>query len=82
MVSYPPFPRKQVTARISPPSYLASKLTGSRVSMQVFPGCEVTLIFPRCLYTTMLWLMSSPSPVPCPVGLVVKNGSNILDWIS
>src|SRR5207237_68572 len=39
------------------------------------PSCESTLISPRCSPTTISWLSESPSPVPSPAALVVKNGS-------
>src|SRR6516165_3943221 len=42
----------------------------------VRPGWEPTSMRPLCSWTTMLWLMLRPSPVPLPGGLVVKNGSN------
>ena len=35
---------------------------------------------PLCL--TMPWQVASPSPVPLPCGLVVKNGSNRCDSTS
>jgi hypothetical protein len=41
------------------------------------PGGVSTSIDPPCCLTMMSWLMESPSPVPSPVGLVVKNGLNI-----
>ena len=41
------------------------------------PGTEVTVRSPWCLPTTIRHEMSSPSPVPEPTGLVVKNGSKI-----
>jgi hypothetical protein len=44
------------------------------------PGCVATSIEPACCLTIMSWLMESPRPVPSPVGLVVKNGSNILSF--
>src|SRR3954447_18701667 len=34
---------------------------------------------PPCCFTTISWLIESPSPVPSPGGFVVKKGSNILD---
>src|SRR4029077_13211892 len=38
------------------------------------PGSVTTSIVPPCCFTTMSWLMDSPSPVPSPAGFVVKNG--------
>src|SRR3989454_7546109 len=40
------------------------------------PGREVTSIRPPWS-VTIPWAMASPRPVPCPGGLVVKNGSKI-----
>jgi hypothetical protein len=45
------------------------------------PGSLLTLIVPPCA-STIPWQRESPSPVPWPRGLVVKNGSKIRDWIS
>ena len=45
-------------------------------------GREVKSMRPRWRLTMMLWAMCSPSPVPTPCGLVVKNGSKILAAIS
>jgi hypothetical protein len=45
------------------------------------PGLETTLIQPSdCL--TMPKTVASPSPVPSPTALVVKNGSKILPMTS
>jgi hypothetical protein len=41
------------------------------------PSRVSTLIVPPCCFTMMSWLIESPSPVPSPAGLVVKNGLNI-----
>src|ERR1700722_280470 len=38
------------------------------------PGSVSTSILPPCCFTIMSWLIDRPSPVPSPVGLVVKNG--------
>src|SRR5262245_44911171 len=46
------------------------------------PGCVSTSIAPACCLTMMSWLMERPRPVPSPVGLVVKNGSNIFSFTS
>src|SRR6516165_32946 len=37
-----------------------------------------TTIVPPCCWVTMSQLIDRPSPVPSPVGLVVKNGWNSL----
>src|SRR3569623_1574005 len=50
------------------------KQTRNRVPL---PTALLTLIWPPCL-ATMLYEIERPSPVPCPTGLVVKKGSNIL----
>src|SRR5712691_2540739 len=55
---------------------------GSRTKKRVLPGSEVTRRSPWCRFTTMRHEISSPSPVPWPTGLVVKNGSKIRSWIS
>ena len=44
------------------------------------PGAVSTAMLPPCCLTTMSWLMDSPSPVPSPAGLVVKNGLNIFSF--
>ena len=59
----------------------------SGVSVDPFPGQQdlepgvarpdSTRMSPWCLLTTIRYEMSSPSPVPSPTGLVVKNGSKI-----
>jgi len=46
------------------------------------PGRVSTSIEPACCLTMMSWLMESPSPVPSPVGLVVKKGLNIFSFTS
>ena len=46
------------------------------------PGTDSTVRSPWCFFTTMRQDMSSPSPVPSPTGLVVKNGSKIRSRIS
>src|SRR5262249_55293109 len=46
------------------------------------PGLVSTAIEPPCCLTMMSWLMESPSPVPSPAGLVVKNGLNIFSFTS
>src|SRR5919197_3847847 len=51
--------------------------SGSRTRNRVSPGADSTDRSPWCLLTTMRHEMSRPSPVPCPAGLVVKNGSKI-----
>ena len=47
----------------------------------VRPGCDSTSISPS-LWRTSRRTMSRPSPVPCPTGLVVKNGSKMRSRIS
>src|SRR5437868_12408368 len=42
------------------------------------PDSVSTSMLPPCCFTMMSWLIDRPSPVPSPVGLVVKNGLNIL----
>src|SRR4029079_17969445 len=41
------------------------------------PGTESNVSVPACFSTTMLRAMARPCPVPCPKGLVVKNGSKM-----
>ena len=52
-------------------------MNGSRIWNRVSPGTDSTLRSPWCLLTMIRQEMSSPSPVPSPIGLVVKNGSKI-----
>src|SRR4030095_4566454 len=40
------------------------------------PGALSTTMVPPCCWVTMSWLIDRPSPVPSPVGLVVKKGWN------
>ncbi len=61
----------------SGPAYILVFLIGSLTRKQVYPGRDTTLTFPRCL-RTMRYTVSRPSPVPSPMGLVVKKGSKIL----
>src|SRR6266851_1003432 len=58
------------------------QVSGSRTRNRVSPGDDSSVRSPWCLFTTMRHEMSSPSPVPSPTGLVVKNGSNIRFLIS
>ena len=51
--------------------------SGSRTMNRVSPGTDSTRKSPWCLLMTMRQEMSSPSPVPSPTGLVVKNGSKM-----
>ena len=51
--------------------------SGSRTRKRVSPGADSTFRSPWCLLTTIRHEMSSPSPVPSPTGLVVKNGSKM-----
>src|SRR5262249_6319020 len=46
------------------------------------PGSVTTSIVPPCCFTTMSWLIDSPSPVPSPAGFVVKNGLKIFSLTS
>ena len=46
------------------------------------PGAVSTSMLPPCCLTMMSWLIERPSPVPSPVGLVVKNGLNIFSLTS
>src|SRR5262249_34478515 len=46
------------------------------------PASVTTSIVPPCCFTTMSWVIGSPSPVPSPAGLVVKNGLNIFSLTS
>ena len=55
---------------------------GSRTRNRVSPGTDTNDRSPWCLFTTIRQEISSPSPVPSPTGLVVKNGSNIRSRIS
>jgi len=66
----------EMTPRSSARAAQAGIVIGSSTRKVVRPGAESTSMRPLCLRTTMLWLMLRPSPVPCPGGLVVKNGSN------
>src|SRR5947209_4509004 len=50
---------------------------GMRTENVVAPGTDATDRSPWCRLTTIRHEMSSPSPVPEPTGLVVKNGSKI-----
>src|SRR5215469_12335844 len=57
-------------------------VSGSHTRNRVSPGTDSTWMAPWCLFATIRQEMSSPSPVPSPTGLVVKNGSNIRSLIS
>jgi len=46
------------------------------------PARLSTSIVPPCCWVTMSQLIERPSPVPSPVGFVVKNGWNSLSRIS
>src|ERR1700722_2757644 len=46
------------------------------------PTLLATSIVPPCCLVTMSWLIESPSPVPSPLGFVVKKGWNSLFLIS
>src|SRR6516162_8924352 len=57
----------------------ARPLRGSRTVNSVkSPTSLSTVIMPPCCWVTISQLIDSPSPVPSPVGLVVKNGWNSL----
>src|ERR1044071_8234250 len=58
-----------------------SYFVGKQILNVVFPGSDGTSIFPLCWFT-MFCATSRPSPVPFPIGLVVKKASNILSMIS
>ena len=53
--------------------------TGSVTMNRVSPGCESTRRLPWCFSATIRQARSSPSPVPCPTGLVVKKGEDPID---
>jgi hypothetical protein len=42
------------------------------------PASVSTSILSPCCFRMMSWLIDTPSPVPSPDGLVIKNGLNIL----
>src|ERR1022692_3761517 len=46
------------------------------------PVSDSKWIVPRCFCTMTECAMARPWPVPLPTSLVVKNGSNIFDWIA
>src|SRR5205823_3575344 len=73
-----------VNAQLVPPVCdCAAPVRGSVIMNSVnAPGLVSTSILPPCCFTTMSWLMESPSPVPSPAGLVVKNGLNIFSFTS
>jgi hypothetical protein len=57
------------------PELMLSRDRGRRIVNSVnSPGWLSTSIEPPCCWVTMSQLIESPSPVPSPVGLVVKNG--------
>ena len=60
----------------------ASYVIGRRTTKRVSPGVDSTETSPWCASTTILRTMSSPSPVPLPTSLVVKNGSKIRETTS
>src|SRR3712207_3847310 len=66
--------------RSYPPSVLRFSI-GRRTAKRVSPGSESKMISPPSP-ATMRRTMSSPSPVPSPISLVVKNGSKTRFWIS
>ena len=57
----------------------ADSVSGSTTWNRVSPGSDTTRRSPPCRLTTTRHDTSSPSPVPCPTGLVVKNGSKTRD---
>src|ERR1700722_6244868 len=61
----------------SAPPWVGSAVMGRRTWKRVSPGADSTRRSPWCLLTTIRHAMSSPSPVPSPTGLVVKNGSKM-----
>src|SRR5262249_57287168 len=71
-----------VNAQFLPPIFAcAAPLRGSVIMNSVHePGSVATSILPPCCFTTMSWLIERPSPVPSPVGFVVKKGLNILSF--
>src|SRR6185295_12159642 len=71
-------------AHASPPDFASEAAArGSTMRNSVnSPGWLSTSIVPACCLTTMSWLSDSPSPVPSPAGLVVKNGVNIFSFTS
>src|SRR5690348_9434470 len=56
---------------------------GRRIVNSVYSPLRLsTSIVPPCCWVTMSQLIDRPSPVPLPVGLVVKNGWNNLSLTS
>ncbi len=67
----------------SPTDFIVAAFRGSVMMNSVnTPGFVSTSILPPCCLTMMSWLIESPSPVPSPAGLVVKNGLNIFSFTS
>src|SRR5262249_34738985 len=75
---------ENVNAQCVPPVLpCAASVRGSVMMNSVkTPGSVSTSILPPCCFTTMSWLIDSPSPVPSPAGLVVKKGLNIFSFTS
>src|SRR5262249_28675171 len=75
---------EDVNVQCSPPVFFcAGNVRGSVMTNSVNePGSVATSIVPPCCFTTMSWLIDSPSPVPSPAGLVVKKGLNIFSFTS
>src|SRR5262249_45161376 len=69
---------------LCPPASACYGMTRGNVIMNSVnePGSVTTSIVPPCCFTTMSWLIDSPSPVPSPAGFVVKNGLKIFSWMS
>ena len=59
-----------------------SAIRGRKIRITVpWPGSLSTVITPL-LCCTIPYTVERPSPVPSPTGLVVKNGSKIMDWVA
>jgi len=66
--------QQQPNAHARPPS-VANIRRGKVMTNSVnAPTSLSTVIVPPCCCVTMSYAIDSPSPVPSPVGLVVKNG--------
>src|SRR5262249_3947973 len=64
-------------AHYAPLDQAACRRRGRRTVNSVNdPGALSASILPLCCWVTMSWLIDTPSPVPSPVGLVVKKGWN------
>jgi hypothetical protein len=67
---------RPTTAKPTGPSRHGRGRTGSRTRITVPTGVDSIPIRPPCRSSTILRETSRPRPVPSPIALVVKNGSN------